>query len=58
MKRAVDVWAGLTDSEKADIALETAHLPRAYELLQALDREVAVPPLLVDHSPNPGGEPA
>jgi hypothetical protein len=41
MGRGTRVWAALSDSEKADIALETAHLPRAYELLQALDQDLA-----------------
>lgn len=41
MNEAVQVWASLNDSEKADVALETAHLPRVYELLQALDRDLA-----------------
>ena len=41
MSAAVRVWAMLSDSEKADIALETGHLPRAYQLLQALDQDLA-----------------
>lgn len=40
---AKSVWADLSESERTQIALETTHLPRAYLLLQALDRELAVP---------------
>jgi hypothetical protein len=39
--RAVRVWAALSESERADFALETAHLGRAYELLRALDADLA-----------------
>ena len=42
MSRGARVWAGLSESERADIALETAHLPRAFKLLQALDQDIAV----------------
>ena len=41
MGRAAQIWAALSDSERADFALETAHLPQAFELLRALDEAAA-----------------
>jgi hypothetical protein len=39
VSRAGALWNALDESEKGSFALETAHLPRAYQLLQALDAD-------------------
>ncbi len=41
MSRAARVWAGLTESERADLTLELAHLDWSWRLRDALDADAA-----------------